>query len=117
MDEPLLEEEDFYDAGRERGPIWIVRVYLAFVRRQGMEFEEAWWFAMQRLRVQPNMEPEDIEELQASKAWLNWARPEWEAAYNRTPSPPLIDGECFAPSERTVLDTSHGALAGTPESA
>lgn len=99
MAEPLLDEEDFADAVAERGPIWRVRVTLAVMREGGASFATAWHSAMQRLRVQPTMDPEDVDELIAAKAWMEWAKQEWEAAYNREPRVQMMDGQVFTPAE------------------
>lgn len=68
-----------------------------------MDFDGAWYVALQRLRIQPNMSADDIEELMAAKAWMDWAKPVWEAAYRGDPAPALTDGEIFANSDRADL--------------
>lgn len=96
--------EDLWEATAERGPEWTVRVTLAAMRDREWDFDHAWHSALQRLRVQPNMTPDEIEDLIAAKAWLNWARPVWQAAYDGTESPPLVDGQIFDQAERFVLN-------------
>lgn len=101
--EQLLDEDDFLDAANDRGPVWRVRVMLAVMRGRGTNFNTAWHSALARLRAQPGMDPDSIEELMAAKAWLAWARAEWEAAYNREPKAQLVDGETFTPAELANL--------------
>lgn len=102
-DEQLLDEEDFIDAANDRGPVWKVRVMLIVLRGRGLDFDSAWTSALKRLRVQPNMDPDDVDDLIAAKAWLQWARSEWQAAYEREPRAQLVDGEVFTPAEAANL--------------
>lgn len=73
------------------------------MRTRGWDFDQAWHSALQRLRAQPTMSADDIEEMIEVKAWLQWARPVFEAAYNGTDAPPLVDGEVFTAAERVNL--------------
>lgn len=95
--------QDLWEATAEQGPAWTVRVTLIAMRARDWDFDQAWHSALQRLRAQPNMTPDDIEELIEVKAWLQWARPVWQAAYEGTEAPPLIDGEVFTAAERVNL--------------
>ena len=96
-----MPESELREALSEQNPIWAVRVTLAALRDRDVAFDAAWYTALQRLRIQPNMTPNEIEELAECKAWLLWARPHFEWAYelDARPLPRLMDGEVFAPAE------------------
>ena len=96
-------EAELRQAIAEENVIWAVRVTLEGLRESGQSFDAAWYTALQRLRIQPNMTPDEIEELIECKAWLLWSRTLFEWAYERRAEAPprLMDGEVFSPAEAT----------------
>lgn len=101
----MVPEAELREAITEQNPIWAVRVTLTSLRSQGHTFDSAWYAALQRLRVQPNMTPDDIEELMECKAWLLWAREWWKWAYELAEEgpPELVDGEVFGRADDVTL--------------
>lgn len=100
-------ERELLDALEDQTPARVLRVTLEGMRDRGVDdFNLAWYGAMQRLRVQPNMSPDDAEELIEFKAWLSWARPLYEWAYTGAPgpAPELVDGQVFTKAESARLD-------------
>lgn len=61
---------------------------LSAFRQEGVPFERAWSSAVQRMRAQPTMSDEEVEELAAFKAELSWSKEWWRWAYERSPEPP-----------------------------
>lgn len=98
--------EQLWERVAERGPTWTVRVTLDVLRERGMDFDRAWHLAHARLRIQPNMSADDVEELLEAKAWMDWSRDYWQACFDREPVPRLVDGEVFLPAESVRIDTA-----------
>lgn len=79
------------DALADKTPAWIMRTMLAAMRVGGMDFESAWSSAIQRIRVAPNMDQRQADELALWKEWLRWAKPWYEWAYiGANGRPPLL---------------------------
>lgn len=67
---------------------WVMRVMLAAFREQGLTFDAAWASAIQRMRAQPTMTPEQVQDLEAAKEQLRWSKEVWRWAYDGLPEPP-----------------------------
>lgn len=79
----------------EQTPAWTMGVMLSAMRDRGWSFDQAWSSAIQRMRVSPDMEHADAQELTDWKFWLNWAKPRFEWAFcghtGPPPSLPLLE--------------------------
>lgn len=92
----------------DENPAWKLRIMLDAMRAAGWSFDQAWYSATQRLRVQAWMGPDDIEELMEFKAWFDWSKEYWRWAYEdgeAARAPVLADGEVFTAAELAILAT------------
>jgi hypothetical protein len=84
---------------------------LSAMRERGWEFDAAWASAIQRMRVVPDMDPEEAAELIAWKFWLNWAKPRFRWAFDGAEGePPALPDVSL--SESAANGNGHARIAG-----